>query len=178
MKVINLWGGPGAGKSTTRAGLFYAMKMKQLKVEEAVEFAKELSYEKNYVTLQDQWKVTGEQHRRINILRDQVDYAITDSPLPLGILYADGRYDADWYRDAVWGLFDSFDNINVYVERVKRYQPFGRNQTEDEARIKDRELRRLVGERIDLYVPGDELAVGRILTFLGVENHPKMPLAA
>ncbi len=178
MKVINLWGGPGSGKSTTRAGLFYQMKLRQLKVEEAPEYAKELSYEKNFVALQNQWKVTGEQARRIRILRNDCDYAISDSPLPLGIIYADGEYDSDWYRDAVWGMFDSFDNINIYIERVKPYQPFGRNQSEDEARIKDREIRRLAGDRIDYFVPGDELAVGRILGFLGLDRIQTFPVAA
>jgi dephospho-CoA kinase len=33
MRVINLAAGPGAGKSTTAAGLFNIMKLKGLKVE-------------------------------------------------------------------------------------------------------------------------------------------------
>ena len=33
MKVINLWGSPGSGKSTVAAGLFYRMKMADYNVE-------------------------------------------------------------------------------------------------------------------------------------------------
>ncbi len=33
MKVINLWGSPGAGKSTAAAGLFYRMKFADYNVE-------------------------------------------------------------------------------------------------------------------------------------------------
>ena len=33
MQIINIWGGPGVGKSTAAAGLFYEMKKLQLNVE-------------------------------------------------------------------------------------------------------------------------------------------------
>ena len=45
-KVINLFGGPGAGKSTTAAGLFYEMKVRDIKCELVTEYAKDMTYEK------------------------------------------------------------------------------------------------------------------------------------
>ncbi len=45
LKVINLWAGPGAGKSTTAAGLFNLMKIRGYNVELVTEFAKEMVYE-------------------------------------------------------------------------------------------------------------------------------------
>ena len=44
MKVINLFAGPGIGKSTTAAGVFWKMKTLGFKVELVTEFAKSLVY--------------------------------------------------------------------------------------------------------------------------------------
>lgn len=170
MQVVNLWGGPGTGKSTTRAGLFHLMKLAGLKVDEAPEYAKDLTYDGNLALLSNQWHVTGEQYRRVDRLRNHVDWVISDSPLPLGIIYAEGTvWDQPWYYEAVWASFSSFDNINVFLERVKPFQGYGRNQTEDEARNIDRKIRRLVGSQIDLYVAADAEAPQRIMDFLGVQ---------
>ena len=54
MKVINLWGGPGCGKSTTAAGLFSIMKMRGHKVELVTEYAKELTYDRNLTITKDE----------------------------------------------------------------------------------------------------------------------------
>jgi len=51
MKVINLFGGPGCGKSTAAAGLFHLMKSNHMSVELVNEFAKEIVWENNLVTL-------------------------------------------------------------------------------------------------------------------------------
>ncbi|TYO65512.1 hypothetical protein FXV83_16395 [Bradyrhizobium hipponense] len=58
--VINLIGGPGSGKSTTAAGLFFLMKLAGLKAELVVEYAKELSYDENWSTLKNQLHVLAE----------------------------------------------------------------------------------------------------------------------
>lgn len=43
--VVNLFGGPGCGKSTTMARLFADLKTRGLNVEMVSEFAKDLVYE-------------------------------------------------------------------------------------------------------------------------------------
>ena len=53
MKVINLFAGPGTGKSTTAAGLFYKMKSKGYMVELVTEFAKDLVYQESFFRLKD-----------------------------------------------------------------------------------------------------------------------------
>lgn len=133
MKVINLWGGPGSGKSTTAAGLFSHMKLNQIKVELVTEFAKDLTYEKNFITLSNQLLVTGQQDHRLRRLEGHVDYVITDSPLPLGVMYASGVFKSDWFHNCVMGAYNSYDNINFYIRRVKPYAMVGRTQTESES---------------------------------------------
>lgn len=160
MRVINLYGGPGVGKSTTRAKLFGKMKGAGLKVEEASEFAKELTYAKAWDQLRNQAWVTAGQEMRLDRINGQVDWCISDSPLPLGILYTEAgtRFDTDWYKAFIWGLFDSYQNFNVLLTRDKPYQAYGRSQTEDEARALDAQLATLMDGRIDLVVPGNQAA--------------------
>ena len=54
MKVINLVGGPGCGKSTTAAGLFYELKRRDYSVELVTEYAKSRVWEDSLRTLNDQ----------------------------------------------------------------------------------------------------------------------------
>jgi hypothetical protein len=53
MKVINLWAGPGAGKSTTAAGLFL-MKLTGRRVELVTEYAKEVVYDQDPTRIKNQ----------------------------------------------------------------------------------------------------------------------------
>lgn len=83
--VINLIGGPGAGKSTTAAGVFFLLKLLNVRCELVTEFAKELTYDENWSDLKRQLYVTAEQERRQRRLVDKVDFIVTDSPLLLGV---------------------------------------------------------------------------------------------
>lgn len=159
-KVINLWAGPGAGKSTLAAGLFFLMKTKGHKVELVTEFAKELVYAKRWTALNDQEYVTNVQNQRLERLVGQVDYIITDSPLPLAEIYVQGE---DYYRkhctEHAWDLFARYDNVNLFVNRVKPYAEYGRTQSEDQARTIDEKLRDLTAGMIDDVVNGDSNGV-------------------
>lgn len=167
MKVLNLFGGPGVGKSTTAAGLFFKMKNLGIKVELVTEFAKDLTYEGGH-TLPDQLAVLGEQHRRLSRLEGQVDWAITDSPLLLSLVYATRDYDSSWFNIAVRGAFNRFDNVNYFLTRCKPFQGYGRSQTECESRFLDAEVLSLVIDLAKGYkeIPGDEMAPDEICKHL------------
>ena len=87
MLNINLFGGPGTGKSTIAAGIFSAMKHSHMRAELLQEYAKDLTYGKDGVKLSDQLYVLGKQHHKLFRLRDQVDYVIHDSPFVMGVTY-------------------------------------------------------------------------------------------
>lgn len=156
--VVNLIAGPGAGKSTYSAGLFGILKMDGLKAELVQEFAKDKTYERDWNALANQFYCSAQQDKRLRRLLGQVDWVVNDSALPLGLAYARPPFDAAWFTAAIWNLFDTYTNFNVFVERVKPYQTYGRTQTEDEARDLDVRLRDLFAGRIDLVVPGDDSA--------------------
>lgn len=130
--VVNLLGGPGCGKSTIRAGVFFELKLKGIDCEEAAEYAKDLTWAKSQFTLQNQIHVFGEQHNRIFRLLGQVQVIITDSPLLLTPIY-DKRTN-DTLRKLALEEYYSMWNYTVLLTREKPYNQNGRSQSEEGAR--------------------------------------------
>lgn len=131
--VINLTGAPGAGKSTGAAIVFAALKKLGVNCELVCEFAKDKTWENNLKALSCQEYVFGKQSYRLARCRDDVDVIITDSPLPLSIIYNTNPAIEDSYKKLVMDVFNTYNNVNFYVTRVKPYNPKGRNQTELES---------------------------------------------
>lgn len=140
MKVINLFGGPGTGKSTTAADLFAFMKWKNINVELVNEYAKEVTWEERYQILEDQLYIMAKQNHKLWRLKGKVDWVITDSPLILSLVYAKPDYLPKHYQAFGHELYDHYDNVNIFLRREKPYHKVGRSQTEEEARIKDAEI--------------------------------------
>lgn len=136
--VINLFGGPGTGKSTTAAGLFYEMKSRGYKVELVTEFAKDLVYQESLFRLKDQLMILARQNHKLWVLKDKVDYAIVDSPLLLSQHYFqdNGDYSENLFKDFVLDTYNRYNNLNIFLQRnieEHPYQQYGRSQTLDEA---------------------------------------------
>tara|TARA_B100001057_G_scaffold391566_1_gene399840 strand:- start:14539 stop:15102 length:564 start_codon:yes stop_codon:yes gene_type:complete len=135
MKVINFYGGPGSGKSTKAAGLYYKMNMAGFSVELNNEFAKECVWEDNVPMLKDQLYMLAHQHRKILRLVGKVDYVITDSPVMLSGIYRE-LYKGPLYSDLIDKLarecYDKYDNINFMLDRPKKvFIQKGRAQNEE-----------------------------------------------
>lgn len=135
-KVINFIGGPGCGKSSSTAQLFSEMKWAGKEVEIINEYAKELTWLGHHNLLQDQLWVSANQNQRIHRLIGQVDYIITDSPLFLCLAYIPSHYPSS-FSTFMMDLWNSYDNINIVLQRKKDYNPNGRNQTVEEAVLLD-----------------------------------------
>lgn len=132
-KVINLIASPGSGKSTTAAGVFHHLKLAGMDVELVGEYAKELTWHERQDCLKCQPYIFGKQLYRIEKLLGKVKYIITDSPIILGIVYAEINGYPQCFSDFIAHEFKKMDNINFLLERTKKYNPNGRNQTEEEA---------------------------------------------
>jgi predicted ATPase len=132
--IINLVAGPGTGKSTTMAGVFYKLKSLGIDCEMVTEFAKELVWENRSDTMKDELYIFAKQAHRIFRVNGQVDVIITDRPLILTVLYNNRYGEKSKELDAlVASTFEKYNNLNYFLERTKDYNPNGRNQTEDEA---------------------------------------------
>ena len=138
MIVVNLFAGPGSGKSTTCAGVFAKLKLAGINCEMALEYAKDKVWEESNKVLDDQIYVFGKQLHRIFRLKDKVDVVITDSPILLSIIY--DKTGNKYFSDLVLNQFNNFDNRNYFIERTTVYNPKGRLQTEDEAKEFDKVL--------------------------------------
>ena len=133
MLVINLFGAPGAGKSTGAAYIFSQLKIRGINAELVTEFAKDMTWEKNKKALANQIYMLGNQLQRIYRCQDEVDVIVTDSPLLLNLLYNENPILDKNFESLVVNIFNSYNNLNYYVQRVKEYNPIGRNQTEEES---------------------------------------------
>jgi hypothetical protein len=127
--VINLHGGPGVGKSTIMAGIFFILKDQHLSCEMASEYAKDLVYEKRNETFKDELYIFAKQWHRLFLLSGKVDYVITDRPLILTKYYSGAWGVKNDELDAlVVKSFKSYNNVNILVDRVYPYEHEGRNQ--------------------------------------------------
>lgn len=134
MLVVNLCGAPGAGKSTGAAYVFSKLKMQGVNCELVTEYAKDKVWEEDTTALNNQAYVFGHQLFRLTKLEGKVDVAITDSPLLLSLIYNnDKKRLGEAFNEVVKNCFNSFDNINFFIHRVKPYNPKGRLQTEKES---------------------------------------------
>lgn len=138
MKIINLFAGPGTGKSTTAAALFAELKYRNVNAELIQEAAKDAAWEgRSGKFFAAQQYILGEQSWRQWRLRGDVDIAVTDSPLPMGLVYMQDSFPAQSLRQMVLEDFHSYDNFNVFLTRNKPYNNKGRMQNEDEAKALD-----------------------------------------
>lgn len=144
--VVNFYAGPGAGKTTSAMELTAALKKAGVNVEYVQEYAKELVLENRTELLVDQQHVTDEQYHRLDRLRNSVDVIVTDSPVLLGIVYGGDKID-DAYRQKIRSYYDSFNNLDLQIERKTVYQSAGRIQTEEEARALDRAIVEMLNEQ-------------------------------
>lgn len=161
MIVINLFAGPGSGKSTTCAGLFSKLKLAGINCEMVLEYAKELVWENNLETLDDQIYIFAEQLHRLNRLKDKVDVIITDSPLLLSIIY--NKSNSLYFNRLVKEQFNKFNNINYYIKRNNVFNPAGRIQNLKQALEKDIEIyNMLLNNKINYKSFDKEIAVDEI----------------
>ena len=162
MKVINLFGCPGSGKSTTAAMLYFKLSSMGYKVELVSESTLDLIKNDQKIITQD--NIFNVQKKKFNI---DADYIITDSPLLLSVIY-DTRKNPD-FNDKVLYEFLEYDNINVLLNRTVPYW----NLSNDAKYFPENDpLYIALKELLDFYnldyieIAGDDLAADEIIEYL------------
>jgi nicotinamide riboside kinase len=114
--LVQIFGGPSAGKSVLAAELYVVMKKANIgSVELIQEYAKELVWQERFNDLKDQSLVTAGQIAKTMPLNNKVDYLITDSPLLLGLVYAQDYKEVE---ETILSHTNQFERtVNVFVER-------------------------------------------------------------
>lgn len=178
--IVNLFGVPGAGKSTGAAYIFSRLKMEGVNCELVTEFAKDKVWEQTEKVFKNQAYIFGKQSFKISRCHDKVDVVITDSPLPLSIFYNHDPRLTENFNNAVMDFFNSYKNLNYLLLRTKPYNPVGRMQTEEESNnLKQPMIDLLVSRGIDYKeefgeVEGYERIVSDILYELSKSHKPNM----
>jgi len=137
--VINFIAGPGVGKSVMTSLAFAKLKIMGYNAEIIPEYAKQLVWTEEYELLNNQYHVSYYQNKLLSSLIGKTDLVITDGCLLHGLVYnminPDNTSDKDKTKHAILAWFNSFNNINVLLERnpVMIYQQEGRQQTPEEA---------------------------------------------
>lgn len=161
--TVNLFAGPGVGKSTIAAAVFSELKWMGVDCELVREYAKDLVWEKRTKTFEDQIYLFGKQHYRLFSVIGQVKIVITDSPIILAIIYDEEKRDS--LLKLVMEEHHKCYNMNILLEREKPYNPNGRNQTEEEAIKVDKKIKTFLDEEGICYynIKGNSSAVKQIV---------------
>jgi hypothetical protein len=131
---INLWAGPGVGKSTTAAALFYKLKLAGIVTEWVPEQAKYLHYSGTLLET-PQMAIVEAQSKIQSILQGKVEVTVSDAPVLLSLAYA--------RADELPALFkfvqqatQEWKTLDVLLHRdfTGAYEQAGRYQDEHEAR--------------------------------------------
>jgi len=152
-RVINLFGGPGTGKSTTAGAVFAELKYRGVNCEYVQEYAKDKAWEfgKNHMVVpkvfEAQEYIFGKQHFRFRRCASEVDMIVTDCPLLLGLVYTPEEFPLPSLRPMIREAYDLYDNLNVFLVRNKPYNPSGRFQSEEQAKELDGVVRRMLDEQ-------------------------------
>jgi len=147
--IFNLYGGPGTGKSTSAAFMYFVLKSLGKNSELVREYVKEWAWEGRQFGIFDQIYFLGKQVRKESMLYGKVDFIITDSPIMLNAYYGTKHCStsigtsiatlvSSFYRQAE---VEGHKHVHVMLQRSKDYNPAGRYQTEAEARHIDIDMR-------------------------------------
>ena len=145
-KIVNLFGGPGIGKSSIASGLTYKLKKKHITCDNPYEFPKVLAWDENHSAIKDQLYVLANQHRGIVKSFGKVDYIILDSPIILSLVYKSvykgTEYPATLYGESfdkmVLDIHNQYDTLNILLKRTEGgYNEKERYQTLDESKVLD-----------------------------------------
>ena len=145
---INLFGGPGSGKSTLCSIIFSDLKMRHIDCEMALEYAKDVVWDESFRKLANQIYIFGKQHSRLYRLNGKVDVVITDSPLLNSIIYDNSNNQE--LKNLVVSEFKKLNTLNYYVERSFDYVQNGRVQNYEQALQKDEDYKQLLDQN---YIP-------------------------
>lgn len=170
MKIINLFGTVGSGKSTTASYIFSRFKNLGMNVELSFEYAKEMIYSKRQHEMSNQIYLLAKQYKKLKDIQvyGGVTLVITDSPLLQNLIYSSLPSHTKELDKLTKALANEFENINVLIKRVNEYKAYGRNQTEKESDLMAKVIKEL-NVKWDYKANGDEAGQQKLFNELMVD---------
>lgn len=194
--VVNVFGGPGCGKTAMAWEVCERLRRMGFLVEYAPEYAKELTWDATSAAATElererarelldgrpdhQMTIVREQHRRISRYVGQVDFVVTDGPLVQSLAYLKGEDSRSpdirrlhgKVRDQTVALAHQVPSFDMLAKRAgaATYPEAGTSYTPEQASLIDRSVRRLLDElcpSAGSYMPGDlDVAVRNMASVL------------
>lgn len=167
--IVSFFGGPSSGKSTTATGVFSRLKQLGINSEYVSEFAKDLVWQQCRHMMTNQIWIFGVQHERLTRHLGQVDVVVTDAPLLHSAFY---NTTSRPLSELVWEEHSKLWNLNIFLERAKKFEQAGRVHDEKQSKAIDRGVLHLLQMGGEPYVslPGTpetiDLAVAEVLKTL------------
>lgn len=150
--VVNLYAGPGAGKTT--CGLLIAGELKKHDVvtEYVPEYAKELAWDGETKLLDGSCEsesiILNEKIRRISRLIGKVDVIVIDSPILQSAGFVKG-YHPEFEQYALQ-IHNLYNNFNIFVQRSDHYEKSGCIHSFKQSKSLDKKIRKIL-DRNDIY---------------------------
>lgn len=136
--IVNLYAGPGTGKSTAAAYIFSQLKMKGIDAELVTEYAKDKTWEGCNEAFKCNLYINAKQIYRISRVYGKLDVIVTDSPILLGAVYANNE---EHVINASIAEDKKYNNrLDIFLKRNEdiAYNQNGRNQDENGAKELDK----------------------------------------
>lgn len=165
--IINVYGGPGAGKSTSAAYLYYLLKIARENVELVREYVKDWAWEGRKFGAYDEIYFLGKQVRHESMLFGKVDWIVTDAPVYMTAYYA-SIYCSKTLAHGVLSEAKAFyqqvaedghQHLHIMLNRIRPYVQEGRYQNESQAHSVDDgvgEMLQKLGIRVISADPSEE----------------------
>jgi hypothetical protein len=172
---INFFGGPGSGKSTMAAYVFYRLKRALYSVEHVGEYVKSWAYLNRPVDFYDQFYLQAKQMQyEYRFLKAGVRNIVTDAPVALSYIYS-----ASHLRDVLKQVSDTYDkdfaSVNIFLERGdKPYLAAGRYQSRAKAMEVDEKIKKEVKNLFFVPYDAEEKIMGIVLDHVSGEGRDEM----
>ncbi len=152
---VNLYSGPGSGKSVATAWLWSELKIAGYSIEHVPEWVKRWAYEKRPIESFDEIYSFAKQMSKEELyLKAGVDLIISDSPLVMVGAYSEKH--ENLFSDELFSLARKFESIypsiNLFINRGDiEYQTAGRYETYEQALKMDKFIERIMGRELKQY---------------------------
>ncbi len=178
--VINVFGGPGIGKSTTAALIFQCLKEKGKSVEMSPEFIKKWVWNGIQPKFLDYHYIFANQSKSEYDLFGKVEYIVTDSPVLLSVYYA---HPEKMVGDSVSKMYEAYkrmceeekvSTINIMLKRLdssqtNAFDEDGRFHNEEQSKQIDKDLIELLNDQnvqYDIISPSKKIVENYVDQFI------------
>lgn len=176
--IIDIYGGPGSGKSSTAKMLSGLISSLGYTSETPEEYPKYLIHKEDYKSLENQIGIFREHKSRIDDLLGKYDFIISDSPTLMQNIYIKERYGKKEYKNLrkLVKLEHKKHNdkrVSFFLNRKHNFKEIGRVQNEEQALEKSKQIKEyLIKNKVNFFEYDTHFLLGlEILEFLKNNNY-------